>query len=185
MKFLILPFLDEILSNLFVWMNILAITIQQICSYKTLLVWNIWQNVSQTFHKTPSYGPGSELWPANGRGLYLTPTTEFPTWCVEAVSAGAGSWRTSVVCHRGGIPQGVCQLKKGSFILNRVMLYTKIISHEDSATRDRYVNVPKVIWQQVHWNTKFYSIKYWKSCQEVIFTQLTHIHIHLWRNSSQ
>ena len=87
MKFLILPFLGEILSNLFVRMNILAITIQQTCSYKTLLVWNIWQNVSQTFHKTPSCGPGSQLWLANGRGLYLTPTTEFPTWCVEGVSA--------------------------------------------------------------------------------------------------
>ena len=136
--------------NLFVWMNILAITIQQICSYKTLLVWNIWQNVSQTFHKTPSYGPGSQLWLANGRDLYLTPTTEFPTWYVEGVSAGTGSWRASVVCHRGGIPQGVSQLNKGTFILNRVMLYTKIISHKVSATRDRYVNVPKVIWQQVH-----------------------------------
>ena len=97
--------------------------------------------MSQTFHKTPSYGPGSQLLLANGRCLYLTPTTEFPTWCVEGVSAGTGSWRASVVCHRGGIPHWVSQWNKGTFIQNRIMLYTKIISHKVSATRDRYVSV--------------------------------------------
>ena len=107
MKFLVLPFLDEILSNLFVYVNILAITIQQVCSNKTLLVWSIWPNLSQTTHKTPCYGPGSQLWRANGRGLYLALTTKFPTWCVERVSVGTASWRRSVVCHRGGLPQGV------------------------------------------------------------------------------
>ena len=37
-KFLVLPFLDGILSNLFVYVNILAITIQQVCSKKNPLV---------------------------------------------------------------------------------------------------------------------------------------------------
>ena len=42
--------------------------------------------------------------------------------------------------------KGICgQLNKGTFILNSVMLYTKIISHKVSVARDRYVNVPKVI----------------------------------------
>ena len=62
MTFLVLPFLDEILSNLFVYVNILAIKIQQVCSNKTLLVWSIWPNLSQTLHKTPCYGPGIEAW---------------------------------------------------------------------------------------------------------------------------
>ena len=88
MKFLVLSFLDEILSNLFVCVKILAIIIQQVCSNKTLLVWSIWPNLSQTHHKTPCYGPGSQLWRANGRGLYLALTTKFPTWCVEGVSVG-------------------------------------------------------------------------------------------------
>ena len=62
MTFLVLPFLDEILSNLFVYMNLLGITIQQVCSNKTLLVWIIWPNLSQTLHKKHCYGPGSQLW---------------------------------------------------------------------------------------------------------------------------
>ena len=122
MKFLILSFFDEILSNLFVYMNIMAITIQQVCSNKTLLVWNIWQDLSKSLHKTPCYGPGSQLWHGNGRGLYLAQTTEFQTWCVEGVSVGTASWRKSVVCHRGGIPQGVNQWNKQKIIWNRVLL---------------------------------------------------------------
>ena len=67
MKFLVLSFLDEILSNLFVYVNILAITIQQVCSDKTLLVCSICPNLSQTLHKTPCYGPrwlnkGNIIW---------------------------------------------------------------------------------------------------------------------------
>ena len=134
MKFLILPFLDEILSNLFVYLNILAITIRQVCSNKPFLVWRIWQNLSQTLHKTPCYGPGSHLWRTNGRGLYLSLTTKFPTWCVEGVSVGTASWRKSVVCHRGGIPQGVNQWNKGNIIWSRVLLCSKIISHNIWAT---------------------------------------------------
>ena len=106
MKFLVLPFLDEILSNLFVYVNILAITIQQVCSNKTLLVWSIWPNLSQTLRKTPCYGPGSQLWRANGRGLYLALTTKFPTWCVEGsvwgqLNEGSLWSATGVVYHKG------------------------------------------------------------------------------------
>ena len=138
MTFLVLPFLDEILSNLFVYVNILAITIQQVCSNKTLLVWSIWPNLSQTLHKTPCYGPGSQLWRANGRGLYLALTTKFPTWCVERVSVGTASWRKSVVCRRGGLPQGVNQWNKGNIIWIMAVMYNKIISHKISATRYRW-----------------------------------------------
>ena len=152
MKFLVLPFVGEILSNLFVYVNILAITIQQVCSNKTLLVWSIWPNLSHTLHKTPYYGPGSQLWHANGRGLYLALTTKFPTWCVEGVSVGTASWRKSVVCHRGGLPQGVNQWNKGNIIWIMVLMYNKIIS-DKNFSNSRYmrcVNVPKAIWQQVH-----------------------------------
>ena len=65
MIFLVLPFLDEILSNLFAYMNILSITTQQVCSYKTLLVWNVWQNLSKTLYNTLCYGSGSQLWRVN------------------------------------------------------------------------------------------------------------------------
>ena len=106
MKFLVLPFLDKILSNIFVYMNILAIITQQVRSNKTLLVWSIWPNLSQTLHKTPCYGPGSELWRANGRGLYLAPTTKFPTWCVSRVSVGP---------HTDSFMKEVCGLPQGCF----------------------------------------------------------------------
>ena len=76
-KFLVLTFFLEILSNLFVYVNILAITIQQVCSNKILLVWSIWPQLSQIIHTTPCCGPGSQLWCANGRGLYLALTTKF------------------------------------------------------------------------------------------------------------
>ena len=138
MKFLVLPFLDEILSNLFVYLNILAITIQQVCSNKAFLVWNIWQNLSQTLHKTPCYGLGSHLWRANGSGLYLALTTKFPTWCVERGQCGNSFMKE--VC---GLPQGWCttwdkSVKKGNIIWIRVLLYSKIISHKISATRDTW-----------------------------------------------
>ena len=57
-KFLVLTILDKILSNLFVYVNKLAITIQQVCSYKTLLVWSIWPNLAQTLQKHPAMGLG-------------------------------------------------------------------------------------------------------------------------------
>ena len=58
MKFLVLSFLDEILSNLFVYVNILAITVQQVCSNKTLLVWSIWPNYPKLSTKHPAMGLG-------------------------------------------------------------------------------------------------------------------------------
>ena len=137
-EFFVLPFHDEILSNLFVYVNILAITIQQVSNNKTLLVWSIWPNLFQTLHKTPCYGPGSQLWRANGRGLYLALTTKFPTWCVEGVSVGRASWRKSVVCHRGGLPQGVNHWNKVNIIWIMVLMYNKIISHTISATQDTW-----------------------------------------------
>ena len=138
MKFLVLPILDEIMSNLFVYVNILAITIQQVCSNKTLLVWSIWSNLSPTLHKTPCYGPGSQLWRANGTSLHLALTTKFPTWCVEGVRVGTAYWRKSVACDRGGLPQGVNQWNKGNIIWIMVLLYNKIVSHTISATRDTW-----------------------------------------------
>ena len=138
MKFLVLPSLDEILSNLYVYVKILAITIQHVCSNKTLLVWSIWPNLSQTLHKTPCYGHGSHLWRANGRGLYLALTTKFPTWCVEGVSVGTAYWRKSVVCDRVGLLQGVNLWNKGNIIWIMVLMYNKIISHKISATWDTW-----------------------------------------------
>ena len=138
LKFLVLPILDEIMSNIFVYVNILAITIQQVCSNKTLLVWSIWSNLSPTLHKTPCYGPGSQLWRANGTSLHLALTTKFPTWCVEGVRVGTAYWRKSVACDRGGLPQGVNQWNKGNIIWIMVLLCNKIVSHTISATRDTW-----------------------------------------------
>ena len=91
-----------------------------------------------TLHKTPCYGPGSQLWRANGRGLYLALTTKFSTCCVQRVSVGTASWRKSVVCHRGGLPQGVNQWNKGDIIFSMVLLYNKSISHKIAATWDTW-----------------------------------------------
>ena len=88
--------------------------------------------------KHPAMGLGSQLWRANGRGLYLALTTKFPTWCVERVSVGTASWRKSVVCHRGGLPQGLNQWNIGNIIWIMVLMYNKIISHRISATRDTW-----------------------------------------------
>ena len=76
-QIIILPFLVKFCQiYLYTW----AYWPLQSSSNKTLLVWNIWQNLSQTVHKTPCYRSGRQLWCANGRGLNLAPTTEFPTW---------------------------------------------------------------------------------------------------------
>ena len=181
MKFLVLPFVDEILSNLFAYVNILVITIQQVCSNKTLLVWSIWPNLSQTLHKAPYYGPGSQLWRANGRGLYLAQTTKFPTWCVEVVSVGTASWRKYVVCHRGGLPQGVNQWNKGNIIWIMVLMYNKIISDK----KFQQLEIHEMCeCAQSHLTTGtltigYFSVGHGRSCREVIVTQLTHKHTYM------
>ena len=165
-------------------MNILAITIQQVCSNKTLLVWSIWPNLAQTLHKTPYYGPGSQLWRANDRGLYLALTTKFPTWCVEGVSVGTASWRQSVVCHRGGLPQGVNQWNKGNIIWIMVLMYKKCTKpftnfqqleiHEMCECAQGHLTTATL-------TTGFFSVGLGRSCQEVIVTQMTHKHTYIWR----
>ena len=167
MKFLVLPFLDEILSNLFVYVNIFAITIQQVYSNKTLLICSIWPNLSQTHRKTPCYEPGSQLWCANGRGLYLALTTKFPTWCVDGVSVGTASWRKSVVCDRGGLPQGVISEIKGiSFKLwfwcttkSFLTKFQQLKIHEMCECAQSHLTTGTLI-------TGFFSVGLGRSCQD-------------------
>ena len=182
MNFLVLAFLDEILTNRFVYVDILVFTIQQVCSNKTLLVWSSWPNLSLTLHKTPWYGPGSQLWRANGRGLYLALTTKFPTWCVEGSvwgqlnegSLGSATW---VVYHKGyiserkGIPFGLwfcCTTK--SFPEN----FQQLAIHEMCECAQRHLTTGTL-------NLGFYSVGLVRGCQEVIVTQLTHKHTYVWR----
>ena len=48
-------FLGEIFSNTFMYMNILAITIQQVYSHKNSPIWTIWHSLSQNLHHPPCY----------------------------------------------------------------------------------------------------------------------------------
>ena len=158
---------------------------QQVCSNKPFLVWRIWQNLSQTLHKTTCYGPGSHLWRANGRGLYLSLTTKFPTWCVEGVSVGTASWRKSVVCYRGGIPQGVNQWNKGNIIWIRVPWTAKSfpITFEQPETHEMYECALSHL-TTCTLTIEFYSIRLGWTCQEVIVTQLTHKHTYMYEGTN-
>ena len=159
MKFLVLPFLDEILSNLFVCVNILAIIIQQVCSNKTILVWSIWPNLSQTLHKTPCYGPGSQLWRANGRGLYLALTTKFPTWCVEGVSVGTALLKDVCGLRQGWFTTWGKSVKYREYHLNYGfdVQQNQFSQNFSNSGCMGCVNVLKAMWQQVHQPLDFFQ----------------------------